>query len=254
MSRVTAGNNGITRGYNAITHRGVDIGWSNTESHNVVIAHSEGKVVWTQTGQKNNQGSKGNASYGNCVKIKHPDGYFTLYAHLKSVAVKTGQNVSQGQKIGVMGNTGNSYGRHLHFEVRKSNDTRINPTKYIYCDLPNMSTGDMYQVYDCKKKKWLPNVKFDTNDFAGNLGNDIGAIYIDNKEYQVYDNVKKKWLPWVSGRSDFAGNKQSIGGLRIKNATYRVYDNVKKKWLPWVTGDSDYAGNLGNGIGGVQIK
>lgn len=257
MSRVTVGNNGITRGYNAITHRGVDIGWSNTEAHNVVIAHTQGKVVWTQTGQKHNEKATGNASYGNAVKIKHPDGYYTLYAHLKSVAVKTGQQVEKGQKLGIMGETGKAFGRHLHFEVRKSNDTRINPTKYVYCDLPNMSEGDLYQTYDCVKKKWLPNVKENTDDYAGNIGNSVGAVYIDKLEYRVHDKKKNKWLPFVSGRNDFAGNKSAIDGLQVKGATYRVH--IKGgKWLAWVSKCDDtasgYAGIYGKEIDAIQVK
>lgn len=254
MSRVTYGNNGITRGYNALTHRGVDIGWHNKEEDNQILAHSDGTVVWTQTGQKNNKKAKGNASYGNAVKIKHPDGYYTLYAHLQSVKVKKNQKVKQGQVIGIMGNTGNSYGRHLHFEVRKPSDIRINPTKYIYCDLPNMSNKKLYQVYDLKKDKWLPNVEVGSSDYAGNKGNSIGAIYIDDLKYRVHDKKSNKWLPWVTGRNDYAGNKKPIDGLQIENATYRVYDNVKGKWLPWVNGTADFGGNIGNEIGGVQIK
>jgi hypothetical protein len=257
MSRVTVGNNGITRGYNVLTHRGVDIGWSNTEAHNQVIAHSDGTVVWVQTGQKNNPGSKGNASYGNAVKIKHSNGYYTLYAHLQSVKVKKGEKVKEGQVIGIMGNTGNSYGRHLHFEVRKPNDSRINPTKYIYCDLPGMSQGDLYQTYDCAKKKWLPNVKISSGDYAGNFGNAVGAVYIDNLEYRVHDKKKNKWLPWVEGRKDFAGNKSPVDGLQVKGATYRVH--IKGgKWLAWVSKCDDtssgYAGIYGKEIDAIQIK
>ena len=96
-----------------------------------VIAHSSGKVVWLQTGQKNNPGSSGNASYGNCVKLQHPNGYFTLYAHLNRVNVYLGQELVEGQIIGSIGNTGNSYGAHLHWEVRNANDTRIEPVPYL---------------------------------------------------------------------------------------------------------------------------
>ena len=257
MSRVTVGNNGVTRGYNAITHRGVDIGWSNTEAHNQVTAHSDGTVTWVQTGQKHNTKAKGNASYGNAVKIKHPDGYFTLYAHLKSVKVKKGEKVKQGQVIGIMGDTGKAYGRHLHFEVRKPNDTRINPTKYIYADLPNMSDKITYQTWDCKSKKWLPNVKEGTDDYAGNLGNSVGAVYIDELEYRVHDKKKNKWLPYVKGRKDFAGNKSPIDGLQVKGCQYRVH--IKDgRWLPWVSKVDDtasgYAGMIGKEIDAIQIK
>jgi murein DD-endopeptidase MepM/ murein hydrolase activator NlpD len=59
-----------------------------------------------------------NGGYGNTVMIDHGNGYQTLYAHMKSVAVRCGQSVSQGGVIGYAGSTGNSTGTHLHFEVR----------------------------------------------------------------------------------------------------------------------------------------
>ena len=63
---------------------------------------------------KRQQGSSGNASYGNCVKLRHPNGYFTLYAHLSGVKVSDGQQVEKGRQIGNMGNSGNSYGCLLY--------------------------------------------------------------------------------------------------------------------------------------------
>ena len=54
--------------------------------------------------------------FGNYIVILHNDGTRTLYGHLSSRSVSAGQYVSQGQKIGVMGSTGNSSGTHLHFE------------------------------------------------------------------------------------------------------------------------------------------
>ena len=106
-----------TYGLHKSFHHGVDMVKYYSATCNVT-AHTEGTVVWTQTGQGHNPGSTGNKSYGNCVKIKHPNGYYTLYAHLARVDVKNGQNVKKGQVIGYMGNTGNSYGAHLHWEVR----------------------------------------------------------------------------------------------------------------------------------------
>jgi murein DD-endopeptidase MepM/ murein hydrolase activator NlpD len=64
------------------------------------------------------------------VMIDHGNGYVTLYAHLNSIYVRQGENVSKGQQIGTVGNTGNSTGPHLHFEVRYQGVAR-NPFTYL---------------------------------------------------------------------------------------------------------------------------
>lgn len=63
--------------------------------------------------------------YGNLVIVQNGD-FKTYYAHLSEIPVKTGQNVKEGEVIGVSGNTGNSTGPHLHYEIRKNNQA-INP-------------------------------------------------------------------------------------------------------------------------------
>ena len=130
--------NRITRGFGN-GHSGVDLGWQTPQTDGI-LAHSQGTVTFCQTEYGNDQGAGGNASYGNCVKIKHPNGYSTLYAHLNTVAVQNEQSVEKGQQIGTMGNTGNSYGSHLHFEVRDTSDTCIDPAPYLSADLPDLKT------------------------------------------------------------------------------------------------------------------
>ncbi|MFJ9422638.1 M23 family metallopeptidase [Streptomyces sp. NPDC101249] len=56
--------------------------------------------------------------YGNQVLVRHPGGYFTQYAHLSRIAVRAGQRVLAGQRVGSSGATGNATGPHVHFEVR----------------------------------------------------------------------------------------------------------------------------------------
>lgn len=76
-----------------------------------VMAAAEGDVIIARQGGYN-------GGYGSYVVIKHPNGTQTLYAHLSSVSVSSGQHVAQGQLIGAQGNSGRSTGSHLHFEVR----------------------------------------------------------------------------------------------------------------------------------------
>lgn len=69
-------------------------------------------------------------SYGNYIVIDHGNGLTTLYAHCNSTNVSAGERVSQNQQIGIVGNTGNSFGAHCHFEVRV-NGYRRNPRNYL---------------------------------------------------------------------------------------------------------------------------
>lgn len=123
----------VSQSYSS-SHKAVDVvGAGNSVDD--VIAFSDGTVeivVNTVTG--NRKGSRGTASYGNFVKIRHDNGMKTLYAHMEygSISVKAGEHVSKGQKIGRMGDTGNAYGVHLHFEVRQSDESRIDPYPYLF--------------------------------------------------------------------------------------------------------------------------
>jgi len=71
-----------------------------------------------------------NVGYGNYVVIDHGNGLQTLYGHLSRLFVRPGNVVTRGAVIGNMGNTGNSTGPHLHFEVLKRG-VRVNPRGYL---------------------------------------------------------------------------------------------------------------------------
>lgn len=107
-------------------HNGVDI--ANPTSV-PILASASGVVIRSYY----------STSYGNCVFISHINNgqiYTTVYAHMSSRAVSEGQVVSKGDKLGMMGNTGQSYGQHLHFEIYKGEWTgdhknAVNPGGYI---------------------------------------------------------------------------------------------------------------------------
>lgn len=141
----------ITGYFKKGVHNGIDIGWNTrkyTEAQNFdVYANCYGTVVYTQTGYTNQKGATGIASFGNLVKIKHANGRYSLYAHLKQVLVKKGVVVDEKTKIGIMGDTGNAYGTHLHFEVREENETRINPYPYLTKSIYEYKEDSSLSVY-----------------------------------------------------------------------------------------------------------
>lgn len=69
-------------------------------------------------------------SYGNLVEIDHQNGYLTKYAHNSQILVNVGDKVYEGQKIALVGSTGNSTGPHCHFEVRDHGEP-VNPLNFI---------------------------------------------------------------------------------------------------------------------------
>jgi murein DD-endopeptidase MepM/ murein hydrolase activator NlpD len=89
-------------------HNGVDLASS---VGTPIYAAATGNVIISRVGGWN-------GGYGNYIVISHSNGTQTLYGHLNSISVNSGDNVVKGQFIGTMGNTGKSTGPHLHFEIR----------------------------------------------------------------------------------------------------------------------------------------
>ncbi|GAA3065209.1 hypothetical protein GCM10017562_33830 [Streptomyces roseofulvus] len=79
-----------------------------------------------------NGGGDGPA-YGNAIVVKHANGTYSQYAHLSKIKVHIGQKVAAGQKIALSGNTGNSSGPHLHFEIRTTPNygSAVNPAAFL---------------------------------------------------------------------------------------------------------------------------
>ncbi len=98
-------------------HLGVDFG---AKRGTPLLAVSDGKIIYA--------GWMG--GYGKVVKIKHSNGFVSLYAHQSRIRVKRGQRVRRGQIIGYVGSTGRSTGPHLHFGLYKNNRA-INPLNKI---------------------------------------------------------------------------------------------------------------------------
>lgn len=102
------------------THKGIDIGAAKGTK---IKAAASGTVVTSKTGY--------NGGYGNYIVISHGNGVETAYGHCSALYVSVGQKVSQGDVIAAVGNTGRSYGNHLHLEIRV-NGVAQNPQNYLY--------------------------------------------------------------------------------------------------------------------------
>lgn len=98
-------------------HKGIDIGASTGSS---IVAAAGGSVVTAAY----------SVSAGNYIMIYHGDGIYTVYMHASKLLVSAGDEVSQGQTIGLVGSTGVSTGSHLHFGV-SVNGTYVNPLNYV---------------------------------------------------------------------------------------------------------------------------
>ncbi len=143
-------------------HYGTDI---DLETGDKVVAAFDGMV----------RIAKLNRSYGNVVIIRHNNGLETVYAHLSKILVEAGQRIEAGQELGLGGNTGHSFGSHLHFEMRylgqaidaedfvnfengslKKNDIVISKTdvinKYDLRALHNRHQKDLSYAHSSNKK------------------------------------------------------------------------------------------------------
>ena len=99
------------------THKGLDI---RGPMGAPVRAMANGVVIFA--------GRRG--GFGNCIMIKHANGFETLYGHLSKILITNGQQIKIGDQIGNIGSTGRSTGPHLHYEVHKDGQ-RINPQTFL---------------------------------------------------------------------------------------------------------------------------
>lgn len=104
--------------------------YSPETNHNALdIAGNEGEAVYASDAGVIVYAGWNEYGYGNMVMIDHGNGFQTLYAHMSALNVGCGQSVGQGEVIGAIGNTGNSSGAHLHFEIMAG--TKVNPWSYL---------------------------------------------------------------------------------------------------------------------------
>lgn len=213
----------ITNPYSE-NHKGIDVVGKGYTVKNV-LAHSDGVVVELRT---NCNSHEEGGSYGNYIKLKHDDGYYTLYAHLAygTIKVKKGDKVKKSSVLGRMGDTGYAFGVHLHWEVRDTKDVRINPTDYLNKDLP-------------KTPEPTPTRKWNIGDYVK-----INGVYVssDSKDRLTPAVDHGKITRIVDARNPYLLNNGNIGWVNDECIIGR-YDEDSLLLLTKMT----IRGDFGNG-------
>ena len=243
--------NRITQHYkptNPDKHLGVDLGWSYDENANRVYSNCEG-VVYATLDHIPHMSEKG-GGWGNYVLIRHPNGMFSRYAHLKeNLPVKKGDNVTKDTVIGIMGDSGRAPFRHLHFEVQTgaSSTTRINPEPYLSAFIYDSGIKYRSHLQDVGWQEWRSN-----GQTSGTTGESrrLEAIQIDaNFEIQAKAHIQDRgWVDYGTINKDTiigtTGESLRLECLCFKgNFKYRVHiqDNG---WTCWT--DADGVSTLGS--------
>lgn len=174
-------------------HNGIDLVPSPC-NNNEILAFADGVVTSMQkTGRQYKAGCY--------VRIKHSNGLYTLYYHLKSgtICVNVGDKVKKGQKLGIIGTTGKSTGIHLHFQIDKgSSKTSINPYEYLFNDKIFIEEKAQEELPKVNKPNILLMVKKTIRGDYGNGGtrkNKLGKYYKE-VQHQVNLNYKNGTTRW----------------------------------------------------------
>jgi hypothetical protein len=279
------GNNRITNSYENHNgwSKGVDVvkDFNGMGTTDYIIAHSTGKVIKVVNymkgrGQLDNEGM----GYGNYVMILHNGQYegkyiVTLYAHLDVVQgyVTPGAMIDKGTVIGYMGNTGGSYGAHLHFEVRLYNEAPdinplhdvnkfewIDPTPYLDTDLPKdvaeLDEGSFADYPEGSNKYYRVRTSFtDSKTSKGSYSKWANAFNrwkaYKNYGYHIYDNdgnqldvevvppkteLTETSYPNYTSSSDFYRVRKSFNDSKSSKGSFH---NYRSAYLTWKENEKD---------------
>lgn len=217
----------ISQKYKGTRHNGIDlVGAGYTLDY--VVAHSDGIVAGVVSNINYNTSKSGRRIYGNYVKIKHSNGMYTFYAHLKygSVAVKVGDRVTKGQVLGFMGNTGYSFGAHLHFEIRNINNIQIDPTPYVGADLPatekqdaNISNNASYKVGTTYTTQVILKVR-----------SGAGTNYAQKSYNQLTSNAKANAYS-TGANTGCLKSGTRVTCLEVKNVNNDIWIRIPSGWI-----------------------
>jgi murein DD-endopeptidase MepM/ murein hydrolase activator NlpD len=181
--RVTSPYGNRTLNGNADWHGGIDLVGVGTTA---VCSVGDGTVLASQIIT-----DKSNLTWqwGNYVAVLMNDGAVIYYCHLASRAVKKGDKIKKGQRIGIMGNTGYSFGAHLHFEVRRNNKA-INAAEYL--GIPNKTGQYNARLLNAETyvDKIIAKVKYDKPADVKTALLGIKHSYPEEVYRKIYEKLK----------------------------------------------------------------
>lgn len=132
--------------------------------------------------------------WGNSVRVDHPDGFFTLYAHLDRITVKAEQSVECGAVLGSMGDTGNTEYRHLHFSCHSGNGMAWDgagalPMERLRCWVPERGETEL----DSRSFRWSYHVVWPNRNVYVSLN---GIARVDPASL-VQAAHRARWCCWL---------------------------------------------------------
>lgn len=219
-------------------HAGIDIGSEK------LITGDQTEIIASQSGTVTFAGNA-NDGYGNRVDITSDPSYaqesMTRYAHMSQILVEEGEYVSQGQVVGIIGNTGGPYGIHLHFEIRQDGKV-IDPRTKIEWDDPwrvggvSLEFGDWvpggtheefiaavapYAIVDMERRGIYASVTIAQAIIESGWGND--SIAVNYKNFFGMKSFSRN----SSGNEFWDGSEVNLNASEGGTDYFRVYDSLK---------------------------
>lgn len=201
-----------TQGFGG-SHHGRDYGVPTGSS---LVAPTKGKVVFA---------GKDSSGYGNLIKIQTDTGETVYLAHLSQINVKVGQSVDPGQLIGKTGNTGNSTGPHLHYEVREGS-TPVDPLAFY-------GVGSMvYTGAKAGQAKVKESVAGAKSSAAAAVSGAVSSASPGTLIGDILSEVNVNWGNVIAAVVGIAliviGGLGLVGGEALKGAVQSIKEPVKE--------------------------
>jgi len=199
-------------------HTGIDIVRQGNRL-DTIIAAEKGKVRKVVSNIRGRNLSKG---YGNYVELQHGENTITRYCHLKygSIKVKVGQIVAKEQEIGYMGDTGYTFGAHLHLQVIKDGKT-INPLPYL---------DDKNKLVPYNDKNYTKGNYIVITDVL-NVRNGPGTKYARVKYTKLTDNAKAQMKQLINYPANGYVKGMEFTALEVKNLGNESWAKTPSGWV-----------------------